>query len=155
MRFLWIPLLLRMINTEWSIRYLAGWTLMKDFLTTFIFHILLLFEPLYVLIRFIWPQGQPLSNFYKIVLCWSSCWGMSTFTDVAFICDARWNRSRQPFQPSNIQAHSFFKGFSRGLSLVALTREAIVPYLVAVITSTHSQHSYILYSSHIPQALRF
>ena len=31
---------------------------------------------------------------------------------------------------ANIQAHSFCKGFSTGL--VPLTREAIVPYLVAV-----------------------
>ena len=52
---------------------------------------------------------------------------------------------------------TFFKGFSTGL--VPLTREAIVPYLMAVSlparTSTHVQHSCILYSSHIPQALRF
>ena len=50
-------------------------------------------------------------------------------------------------QIPNIQAHSFFKGFSMGL--VPLTREAIVPYLLAV---SLPQHSYIQYSSHIPQA---
>ena len=39
-------------------------------------------------------------------------------------------RPKQLSTAANIQAHSFFKGFSTGL--VSLTREAIVPYLVAV-----------------------
>ena len=39
-------------------------------------------------------------------------------------------RPKQLSTAANIQAHSFFKGFSMGLD--PLTREAILPYLVAV-----------------------
>ena len=47
-------------------------------------------------------------------------------------------RPKQLSMAANIQAHSFFKGFSTGL--VPLTRKAIVPYLVTV---SFPQHSYM------------
>ena len=48
-------------------------------------------------------------------------------------------RPKQLSTAANIQAHSFFKGFSTGL--VPLTREAIVPYLVAVSLPQHSYNN--------------
>ena len=52
-------------------------------------------------------------------------------------------RPKQLSTAANIQAHSFFKGFSMGLD--PLTREAILPYLVAVSLPARMCNTVIFY----------